>query len=122
MWVFTRDGFFSVVQDHHDPSTVWIRARSRADMVRLVNRFTFAVKRPKIVVTPERDYRYRIKSSKQAWSVVMEREAAAIDYGNFKGSIPHDDKVRHRMLMDIWARLVQYQNESNPENTRRKNR
>jgi hypothetical protein len=34
MWIFTVNGFFTVIQDRKDPNYVWLRSRLREDIER----------------------------------------------------------------------------------------
>jgi hypothetical protein len=101
MWIFTVNGFFTVIQDRKDPSYVWLRARLREDIERNF---------PGVEVTehPGADYLYRAKLPREqvaqrVMELVMEnnvtshfkdvmiRTAAKPKFGN-----------RSTMLYGVW--------------------
>ncbi len=102
MWVFTKDGFFSAVQDRDDQDKVVIRSRFEDDLFNLLGkmgRFYYD-----ILYTPEADYPVRIVASKDAWGEYLNNYAINdLDYPNFKASLTDD--TRHDCYLKVWMVL-----------------
>ncbi len=84
MWVFTRQGFFSVVRDRTRPTFRWVRTRDRAHLELLKRQFKL---KAKIVDTPDADYPFRILLHRQVFEAIFSTLAENINYPNFKGSV-----------------------------------
>jgi hypothetical protein len=91
MWLFTRYGFYSVAcarnsDDSINPNLVMIRARRRAHLKALQQRFReLAV--VEIVTLPHRDYRYRMIATKEMWGRILNDLAQEQDWSNFKNDV-----------------------------------
>ena len=88
MWLFTRYGFFSVVNGRRpnrttDPDTVMVRARRMAHLRNLQSRFPALAAYP-VATTPDHDYRYRIVLPKAEWLPVLTALGAEQNWCNFK--------------------------------------
>ena len=107
MWLFTKHGFYSVVQNSKDPEEVLIRSRVRADHE--AAKAAFYEYREGIDVGT--DYRYRLFVKKQAFHVWIMDHALAVDYPNFKNEVerasgdPDDGRLRHDAYMHVWSLL-----------------
>ena len=99
MWVFTKDGFFSVVEHRADPQLVLIRARTKDDGIRICK----ALDLKKVQCTPKADYPYRVTVAKARWALYLQNAALDIDYGNFKAAMERLHPA-HRMdqLHEVW--------------------
>jgi len=100
MWVFTKEGFLSIVQDKNDPDTLVVRSRFAGHIKAL---FPSA----KVLKTPQVDYLYRAFLPRR---LVAERLAAAvgeIGYPNFKNAIA--DNRYHDACVDVWEAIYRYQ-------------
>ena len=107
MWVFTVDGFFSAVSHIDKPDCVMVRARSKADIIRLGK--VIQVKRGKR--TPKADYPYRLICLKTTWSAYLAKCSLEIDYPNFKTEMDHHcTSYRMEQLHDVWAVMAGYFN------------
>lgn len=98
MWLFTRYGFFSVVQDHQKRKNVLIRARNRKHLEDLFVSLDFHTPhsaKEVIEETPDRDYRYRVSVDRRAYAGLLQSLAMDLDYPNFK------DSVHQRLSKDI---------------------
>jgi hypothetical protein len=93
MWIFTKLGFFSVVEDENDHNKVFVRARDRADLA--------ALKLDRIIITPEADYRFRVHITKNRWARKMHELAKHIDYPNFKAAVPQ----RSELYSEVWLTM-----------------
>jgi len=88
MWLFTRYGFFSVVnarspQHRTDPDTLMVRARRIAHLRNLQTRFP-SLAAYAVATTPDHDYRYRIVLPKSTWLPVLEALGEEQRWSNFK--------------------------------------
>src|SRR6516162_8243698 len=107
MWLFTRYGFFSVVQTAEHPDHLMVRARCREHLRNLMQRFSVLTE-ARIIVTGSSDYRYRIIVDKADWAGVCAGLGAEIDYSNFKDAVhsnPLDltyETVLHRVWSDVY--------------------
>lgn len=109
MWLFTKLGFFSVVQKQPG-ETLTVRARLRGDLERLR-----AEALPELGPTTEgagTDYRFRATVPAAAFGRAIGALAAGIDYSNFKSEV---SRVRgHEAaapLHDVWHVMHERQEE-----------
>lgn len=106
MWIMTKFGLFSIVQNNDNPQTLLIRARAREHLTELMEAtHKSGVRARKITTTPERDYPFRIVVNRREFAGMLTRLAGAITYGNFKGET---DRYRGfdwyaRALHSVWA-------------------
>lgn len=100
MWVFTRMGFFSVVENknRNNNEEVMVRARCIDDITRVALRLGTSP----IINTPHADYPYRLICTKTAWANLMYETAEDIDYDNFKATV-HNDPVRATAYARVWS-------------------
>ena len=101
MWLFCKSGFFSAVKHNQKKGTVHVRARFKGDLERL---FTAHAVRAKVVETPNGDYRFRADVPGSVWRRVVAKEAASIDYTNFKGAV-HDGTERDDAYFEVWCAM-----------------
>lgn len=90
MWIFTRDGFLSIVQHNDKPDILIVRSRFKGHIERI-----FGVLTDKDTGT---DYEYRAEISRAEVSGVMSDLIRDIDYGNFKNEL--GIKVRGPQRLD----------------------
>jgi hypothetical protein len=103
VWVFTIDGFFSVVENQKHSKKVLVRARYHEDLVK----FAKAVGLKKVWHTPKYDYPYRVSVPKKTWKEYLARSAMNIDYSNFKEAALKDATDRRaRQYLDVWVLMV----------------
>src|SRR5262245_52151817 len=103
MWLFARQGFFSIVSHRHKPGYLLVRARLREDidhLARLLSSKTGSAFVP--LVTPDADYRYRLEVSRADFARVLVQLVEELDYGNFKAAI-HGDPKRDRIYGRVWS-------------------
>ena len=110
MWLFTKYGFFSIVQDRNDSRRVLVRARIRNDLERLLHLLDDKCdgEAPEVVEMPDADYAFRIFLDKAAWAKVAKVLANDIDYGNFKNAV-HGEPDRDQAYMEVWSSLSRLQ-------------
>ena len=100
MWIAMNDSFVSAVQDRNDPDVLWVRARHDDDLN------AFAQGHP-IVRHAGSDYPSRFRLTKAEFARLVTDRIQAISYGNFKSSVPDDD--RHDAYLDIWSAMRNFQ-------------
>lgn len=92
MWLFTKRGFYSIVQKKK--GEFHIRARVKPDLGNLKD---LAGIKEKIVTTRDADYRYRLVVGPEEIGRVMERLGQDIDYANFKSKVASDPEQRDKL-------------------------
>lgn len=106
MWIFTTDGFFSVVSKGCRPDQLMVRARVRADLKRAF---------PKAVIKtspPPADYRYRVIVTRKAVLTLLARTVEKLAYANFKDTVR--DTVRHDAYIQVWNAMFALQENGRP--------
>ena len=102
MWIFSKEGFFSVVQNEYcNEDELMVRARWKADLKKLSERIG---RKAEILEFAGSDYRYRIKVTREEWVDYCAQAANEIDYSNVKGTIAGKD--RSHAYMRVWAALL----------------
>ena len=115
MWLYTRDGFYSVVHDDYcNAGELMVRARVIEDLERLLKKLSIGD--ADILVIKNSDYRYRVKLDSEQWTSYVAREAANIDYPNFKNSVAADDPDRSSAYMKCWEAMYLFQETKAPFN------
>jgi hypothetical protein len=106
MWLFTRNGFYSVVRDKADARHVQVRARIENDLEKLTSfvRNAVGVELPTIISTPNADYAYRIVIEQSLWVRIASALAGDVNYTNFKDEV-HGEDDRDAAYMRIWSAM-----------------
>lgn len=102
MWLLTPRGFYSVVVNRHDESTVLVRARRSEDLVSL------SALSPDLVVehTPGRDYAWRTTVERGEWERLAAALASEIDYPNFKDAVAERQGYERASVYGrVWSAL-----------------
>ena len=100
MWIFTNKGFISAVQHRDKPQHLMVRAR-RLDHLKAI------FPGEQVTQTENADYRYRVTVHRALFHLAVGREIAALDYDNFKNSIP--DHEYHDACSSVWSVMHQLQ-------------
>jgi 8-oxo-dGTP pyrophosphatase MutT (NUDIX family) len=112
MWLFTTFGFYSVVQKPGD-SDLTIRARARADLARLKERYL-----PELgAIRSEEgtDYPYRASVDHEPFARAAAAIARDIDYSNFKNAVKSEMGAdRSDAYARVWSALLQLEKEPEP--------
>jgi len=107
MWIFTKHGFFSVVQDSYcKPGQLMVRAREKKDLEKMLD--WLKLKR-KIKTLYEADYRYRVAIPRESWVKYCADMARYIDYSNVKGTLAETGSKRAHAMVKCWYALVELQ-------------
>lgn len=111
MWIYTQNGFYSIVEDRDDPDRLLVRARVKGDIERLW---------PKSKVTEDAgsDYAFRARLSRNAVQKVLVSEIKAIDYDNFKQRIGDKDPEREHWYHKVWSMMTAMQSFLKPRRKR----
>jgi len=106
MWLFTPSGFFSIVTDQQRPGHALVRTRVREDL----EAFCARTGAPPPLETPERDYRFRTSVPFPVLAAELARQAAAIDYPNFKDAVAaRQGYERARRYGRVWSVMHELQ-------------
>lgn len=106
MWLFTRNGFLSVIQDPNESHHLFIRARVRGDLERLVAELDKPVD---IVERPGRDYLWAVTVHRADFIKVMVDQLMELDYTNVKDAIDLGEKARHDAMLRVWTTMSSLQ-------------
>ncbi|MBQ9874488.1 MAG: hypothetical protein IJM30_08485 [Thermoguttaceae bacterium] len=106
MWLFTKRGFFSAVQNCDDSKLIHVRARFKGDLERLCEAYRLE---PSVASVPGADYPYRMDFPRETWASIVKSEAEEIDYPNFKNAV-HEGTDRDAAYMSVWFELKKRQN------------
>ena len=106
MWVFTTQGFYSVVAHRRDPGKVLVRARAREDLEALREQIPDL----RIYEDADADYRYRAVVNHADWIAAVAILTAGIDYPNFKAAVAErQGPERERIYARVWAEMLSIQ-------------
>ena len=103
MWLFTTQGFYSVVAHREDPGTLIVRARTREDIEALREQI------PAIEPFEDAgaDYRHRACVSRAEWLAAVAQLTADIDYDNFKSEVAREQGYeRARLYGHVWGEML----------------
>jgi 8-oxo-dGTP pyrophosphatase MutT (NUDIX family) len=113
MWLFTTEGFFSIVQKPGD-TELTIRARSRADLERLAKHTELGP----IIEGGGTDYPYRVRASREVVALMVLDQVRALDYSNFKSAVgKRMGGKRAHTYSDIWGTLLNISKEPDARGT-----
>lgn len=111
MWIFTTEGFLSVVQHRDDHDKVVVRARNRIALEPISDALGV-----EIMSTPSADYPCRVIIAREQMADLAAAFVREIDYDNFKNAAHAlGDKQYARALMQVWSAMY----ESSPKDARR---
>jgi hypothetical protein len=110
MWHIDKNGAYSIVKKHCEPDELLVRARVLDDLKRLAEKLN--IPETGIIETPRADYLYRMTIKASAFAEYLKAMVLAIDYRNFKTSLPFDtqmDKKRAQSYAHVWSALHELQ-------------
>ena len=108
MWLFTTQGFYSVVEHRRDPERLVVRARAKEDLEAL--RSWIPNVEPHSDTTA--DYLWRAVVTRAEWVVALAQMASEIDYPNFKAAVAQRQGTeRACYYTEIWQVLRRIQRE-----------
>ncbi len=112
MWLFTKHGFFSIVQDKDDEDYLLVRSRVKGDIESLIEDYSDYKSRARdlaVQETKNSDYRYRIRLSRKTASDLLAKAILDIDYTNYKAAVHMVDQRRSEYYGMIWAIMADMQ-------------
>jgi hypothetical protein len=105
MWVFTIDGFFSVVhKPQQKAGMVTVRSRSRRDLLWFLERVDGAIK--DIKEHAGTDYEFRVEISEEKWRAYLGEMSQKLNYSNFKDEVSLIDKKRGSLYLQVWLAML----------------
>ena len=106
MWLFTTEGFFSVVADREDPDRLLVRARSQDD-IEALHRLLPEIEPFSL---EHSDYRWRAYVSRADWQSAMSQLVEELDYENFKNALSDRQGAdRSHLYHEVWETMLKLQ-------------
>lgn len=102
MWIFLKDGFFSVIEHPDSKKHVVIRARVKGDIEKVFP------ENGGVEMTEDSDYRFRAPMTKDRFASHIAQQATLINYKNFKNSI-NDKERREYWYEEVWNTMANMQ-------------
>lgn len=99
MWLFTSQGFLSIVAHRDMQGFFLVRARRRSHLVALLPN-------AEIIHHRDADYPFRCLLSLVELQECVMHQLQAIDYDNYKNSILED--AYHDVCLDVWRTMWAY--------------
>ena len=91
MWLFTQDGFISIVAHRRKHDVALVRARDAESLLPLVTYSDTPDLPNEIARTPDADYPYRLEIAWRQLSKYLVDQVYSITYDNFKNQV-HDTR------------------------------
>jgi hypothetical protein len=111
MWLYTKLGFFSIV--HKPPckkDDLLVRTRCREDIEALSKKLSLTSEfEGAIIESKDSDYAYRMVVPRSVLAPFMADLITNLDYANFKGTIPYNDRMRHDAYYKCWKAMDEWQ-------------
>jgi len=92
MWIYSKNNFLSIVEDHDDPDLLLVRARFKGDIEALFPK-------AKVIVGGGTDYLFRAWVKREEVAKVVAEQIMHLNYTNFKNA-NKDSRQKH--LMKLW--------------------
>lgn len=105
MWLFSKSGFFSAVQNFNDSNLIHVRANFKGDLERLCTIYGIE---PNVKRVPGSDYTFRMDFTRDQWDKILLGEARAIDYPKFKPAV-HDGTKRDSAYLKVFFTMQDFQ-------------
>ena len=107
MWLFTRQGFFSLVEKPGDRTAALLTVRARADGDLDALRAQHLPELGPVQADAGSDYRFRAQAPRSAVARALAAAVEAIDYDNFKHQVALEQGVdRARTYAEVWQALL----------------
>ena len=100
MWLFSSEGFISVVAHTGKPDTLLVRARDEGSLLSLQGVTGATLKH-----TPSADYPYRIEALREAYGVWVLEEISRLTYRNYKSHMWSARPELGDALHAVWAAM-----------------
>jgi hypothetical protein len=102
MWIFTSDGFVSIVRHKSHPGVLIARGRVKGDIERLLPVAC-------VSATPDHDYAFRAYLDRSVAAEAIAHHVARISYPAFKPSVV--DARRMPTYLKVWALMDKMQHD-----------
>ena len=102
MWILLNNAFLSIVENRNNKDELLVRARIEGDIERV---FPEADS----FQDEQADYKYRAFVLRKEVEKVIALKVSEINYGNFKGSISPEDRLRHDAYLRVWSEMYKMQ-------------
>lgn len=102
MWLFTETGFLSVVRHPLERGVLIVRARDETSLMGLS-----AAAQTQIMATPERDYPFRVLTSREVFRQWVLEQVSCLEYANYKAQMWDARPEFGGALHDVWAAMRQ---------------
>ena len=102
MWLFTSEGFVSVVAHSEKPDTLLVRARDERSLLSLVEATGATLRH-----SNTSDYPFRIEDSRGAYSAWVADQIAELAYTNYKAHMWSERPEFGDALHDVWVAMHQ---------------
>lgn len=112
MWIFSKVGFYSVVQKPGQPYLT-IRSRVREDLENLRN--TYMPGLSAIMAGGGTDYPYRALIDHKLFASGVAKMGEDIHYSNFKNKIALKDVARAHAYSNVWSNMLDTEKQNNEE-------
>jgi len=100
MWLFSSEGFISVVAQTGKPDTLLVRARDEGSLLSLQGVTGATLKH-----TPIADYPYRIEVPREAYAAWVLEEISRLTYSNYKSHMWSARPELGDALHQVWATM-----------------
>ena len=102
MWLFTSDGFVSIVQPESfkKRDLLLVRARAPGHIESVITNW-------EVTKSPQRDYMYRATVPRDVVAKNVVRHIYRLDYGNFKDSVR--DRNYRSACAQVWTAMFSFQ-------------
>lgn len=113
MWIFTKHGVLSIVQDRKNDTLRHVRSREKETIehvLGIAEDICEALDRgqcPTLLFNPKADYHYRAIMDDDLVDLVVLELLRGIHYGDFKSSVT--DQYRKRIYTGIWSQAAHLQ-------------
>jgi len=110
MWLFTKTGFVSVVQDAKDKDKMVVRARDKQSLEPLMDEYGV-----KLVNLKNRDYPHRVFLTRKQFVDWLVQSGEDLDYNNYKTKVTQTrgSEFAHP-LHDVWATMLRLEDLGKP--------
>jgi hypothetical protein len=100
MWLFTTQGFYSVVKHRRDHDKLLVRARVREDLDALRKQ----IPELRIFSDETADYRWRAVVTRAEWLAALAQFVEAMEYDNFKDAVAREQgPERAALYSSVWS-------------------
>jgi hypothetical protein len=102
MWLFTETGFLSAVRHPVEREVLIVRARDETSL-----RGLSEAAETQIMATPERDYPFRVLTSREVFTQWVLEQVSCLAYANYKAHMWEERPEFGGVLHDVWAAMTQ---------------